>query len=223
MPPETSRPVFYQSGGAEAVPPRSEVPLGNPMWGLDLEATVCVILSDVPRGASRSDAADAIALVGLTNDLTYRRLMGQEYRNGVGPYTAKPPRPYAPIVASPAALGQAWRNERLYARLEVAISGQWLGTLDTAAGSDLGFDEIVAAATMTRPLVAGTILGSGTVSNPHASAGFGCIAEKLAINGGDLDAGPYLLVDDRIQIEAFGDSGSSLFGTIDTTIVEGPT
>ena len=220
MPADPSRHVLYQSGSTGNLPPVGRAPLAEPDLGLDLEATVAVITDDVPQGTPVDRAGAHVALVTLVNDLTLRHVMPLEYANGIGPYQAKPNRPYAPVAASPAALGAAWDPDAgvLAAQLRVRVNGEELGRLDTASGMSAGFTEIIAFATRTRPLEAGSVIGSGTVSNEDPAHGYGCLAERAAVEG-RFDDATYLQVGDVVEIEAFDADGRSVFGAITTTIV----
>lgn len=222
LPPDHGRvPAVYQSGCDRFLAPDEEIVLGDEDWGLDCEATVAVVVGDVPLGATASAAAEQVRLLVLTNDLTYRNLLTREYATGVGFYQAKPARAYAPFAVTPDELGPLWRDGLLHARVEVRVNGELLGSLDS--GSDCAFDffRIVEHMARTRALAAGSIVGSGTVANADPANGFGCIAERRAVDiaAGREPADRFLAAGDRVRIEAFGPDGRSLFGALDQAVV----
>jgi fumarylacetoacetate (FAA) hydrolase len=222
LPPEHRRePIVYQSGADACLAPREPIELVDESYGLDLEATVAVVVDDVPRRTSAADAARHIKLVLLTNDLTYRNLMPAEYAKGVGPYRAKPERAYAPLAVTPDALGEAWSGTLLRARVRSWVNGELLGEPD--AGCDCAFDfaELIAYMTATRRLAAGTIIGSGTVSNRDDAAGYGCLAERRAVETvrSGAPVTPLLRAGDTVRIEAFDRHERSVFGALEQTVV----
>jgi fumarylacetoacetate (FAA) hydrolase len=221
MPPWHGRePILYQSGSDAFLAPREDIDLIDEAFGLDLEATVAVVVDDVPRGTAARHAADHVKLVMLTNDLTFRHLMPGEYAKGVGPYRAKPQRGYAPIAVTPDGLGPAWTGSLLHARVRSWVNGELLGEPDS--GRDCGFDfaELIAYMTTTRSLAAGTIIGSGTVSNRDEQVGYGCLAEKRAVETARTGEPitPLLTAGDLVRIEAFDAGGASLFGALEQRV-----
>ena len=216
-----SEPIVYQSGSDGFLAPTEPVPLPDPGWGLDLEATVAVVTGDVPQGTRADDVPGLIRLVLLANDLTYRNLMPLEYAKSVGPYLAKPARPYAPFARPAEALGALWDGRLLHAEVRCSVRGAELGALDTAADCAFDFAELRAHLARTRNLAAGTIVGSGTVSNRDEARGVGCLAELRALEQlrDGAPSTPLLDVGDTVRVEAFGPSGESLFGAIDHTVV----
>lgn len=222
LPPEhRQEPILYQSGADRNLDPTEDIPLADASWGLDLEATVAVVTDDVPQGTSAHEAPEHVALVMLTNDLTMRNLMPAEYAKGVGPYRAKPARAYAPVAVSPRTLGELWTGRLLRATVRSWVNGELLGELDTGRDCAFDFAELIAYATLTRSLAAGTIIGSGTVSNRDPEAGYACLAEKRAVQtlSGGRPSTRLLDVGDTVRIEAFDSGGSSLFGAMDQTVV----
>lgn len=216
-----TEPIVYQSGSDGFLAPTEPVPLPDPGWGLDLEATVAVVTGDVPRGTPAADVPGLIRLVLLANDLTYRNLMPIEYAKSVGPYQAKPARPFAPFARPVDELGGLWDGRLLHATVRCDVRGETIGTLDTAADCAFDFAELIAHLARTRSLAAGTIVGSGTVSNRDETRGVGCLAELRALE--QLRHGapstPLLDVGDTVRVEAFGPSGETLFGAIDQAVV----
>jgi fumarylacetoacetate (FAA) hydrolase len=215
------QPITYQSGSARNMAPRSDIPLPDPAWELDLEATVVVITGLIRAGASEDEAVSQIRLVGMTNDLTYRKLLVDERRQGTGVYSSKPGRAYAPFVVSPSTLGPAWSGSNLRAALRCEVSGETLGV--PRADRDIAFEfpRILAHLAKTRSLVPGSIVGTGTVSNADPAAGYGCIAEKRAVEIAKEGAPttPFLGVGDTVGIEALGEDGTALFGPIQQRVV----
>jgi fumarylacetoacetate (FAA) hydrolase len=212
---------MLQSASDRFLAPTEPIQLVDESWGLDVESTVAVIVADVPQGVTVQKASSYVRLVVLANDLTLRNLLPREFGLGAGFFQAKPLRALAPIAVTPAALGDAWDGRLLHATLETWINGERLGALDTAADAAFDFAEIIAHAARTRPLGAGTVIGSGTVSNRDVERGFACLAERRAIeilNGG-VATSEYLHDGDSIRIEAFGARGHSLFGAMDTTVM----
>jgi fumarylacetoacetate (FAA) hydrolase len=214
-------PIVYQSGSDRFLAPTEDVPLPDPDWGLDLEATVAVVTGDVPRGTRADDVPALIRLVLLADDLTYRNLMPLEYAKGVGPYLAKPARPYAPFARPVGSLGDLWDGGLLHATVRCTVRGGEIGALDTAADCAFDFAELIAHLTRTRALAAGTIVGSGTVSNRDPARGVGCLAELRAVETlrDGAPSTPLLGAGDHVRIEAFDARGDSLFAAIDHRVV----
>jgi fumarylacetoacetate (FAA) hydrolase len=213
-------PIVYQSGSDRFLTPTQDVSLADESWGLDLEATIAVVTGDVAQGSSADDAAGRIRLVMLTNDLTLRNLMPAEYAKGVGPYRAKPARAYAPIAVSTAALAQTWTGRLLRSTVRSWVNGDLLGEPDSARDCAFDFGDLLEYMTMTRSLAAGTIVGSGTVSNREERVGYSCLAEKRAVEQvrDGQPATPLLRIGDLIRIEAFDDRGRSIFGAIEQRV-----
>jgi fumarylacetoacetate (FAA) hydrolase len=222
LPPWHERePILYQSGSDAFLAPRQDIVLADEAWGLDLEATVAVVTDDVPLGTSSLQAPSHIKLVMLTNDLTHRNLMPGEYAKGVGPYQAKPQRAYAPIAIATQTLGDSWSGKLLHATMRSWVNGEPLGAPDSGRDCAFDFAELIAYMTRTRSLAAGTIIGSGTVSNRDEQAGYSCLAEKRAVEtsrSGEPTT-PWLAIGDVVRIEAFDASAHSLFGALEQRIV----
>lgn len=216
-----TEPIVYQSGSDAFLAPTEPVPLPDPGWGLDLEATVAVVTGDVPRGTRAADVPGLIRLVLLANDLTYRNLMPIEYAKSVGPYQAKPARPFAPFARPVDELGGLWDGRLLHATVRCDVRGETIGSLDTATDCAFDFAELIAHLARTRALAAGTIVGSGTISNRDETRGVGCLAELRALEQlrDGAPSTPLLAIGDSVRLEAFGPSGESLFGAIHHTIV----
>jgi fumarylacetoacetate (FAA) hydrolase len=225
-------PLMYQGGSDGFLGPRDDIPLADENWGCDLEAEVVVVTGDVPQGVSAVDARQHIRLVGLTNDVSLRNLIPGELAKGFGFFQSKPASSFSPVFVTPDALGDRWRDGKLHGCLEVELNGHPFGRAD--AGEDMTFDfgTLIAHAAKTRKLGAGTIIGSGTVSNrdegggpgrPVADGGFGysCIAEMRMVEtilAGDAKT-PFLRHGDRVSITMHDERHHSIFGTIDQQVV----
>ncbi|HEX3406318.1 MAG TPA: fumarylacetoacetate hydrolase family protein, partial [Caulobacteraceae bacterium] len=165
MPPSFfTDPLMYQGGSDGFLAPRDPVPLGDPNWGLDLEAEVAVVTGDVPMGASRAEALGAVRLVMLCNDVSLRNLIPNELAKSFGFFQSKPASAFSPVAVTPDELGDAWRDGKLHGPLLVALNGRPFGRADAGEGMNFDFSQLIAHAARTRRLAAGTIVGSGTVS-----------------------------------------------------------
>jgi fumarylacetoacetate (FAA) hydrolase len=224
-------PLMYQGGSDGFLGPRDAIPLADPAWGCDLEAEVVVVTGDVPLGASRDEALGAIRLVGLTNDVSLRNLIPGELAKGFGFFQSKPASAFSPVFVTPDALGERWQGGKLLGKLMVDLNGEPFGRAD--AGEDMTFDfgTLIAHAAKTRALGAGTIIGSGTVSNrdgdggpgrPVSAGGVGysCIAEVRMIETirDGAPATPFLAPGDTVRIWAEDDRHHPIFGVIEQTV-----
>ncbi len=214
-------PLLYQGGSDDFLGPRDSIPLPDEAWGLDFEAEVAVVTDDVPIGTPATEAGRHVKLVMLANDVSLRQLIPAELAKGFGFYQSKPASAFSPIAVTPDALGGAWDGVRLHGPLLSHLNGKPFGHPD--AGTDMAFDfpTLIAYAARTRRLGAGTILGSGTVSNRDRGAGCSCIAERRALE--HLQHGeprtPFMRPGDRIRIEMLDRAGRSIFGAIEQTVV----
>jgi fumarylacetoacetate (FAA) hydrolase len=201
--------------------PCEDIPLPDPEWGLDLEGEVCVILGDVPRGATAADGARHVRLLCLANDLTYRNLVPGELAKGFGFFQSKPATAFSPFAATPDELGPAWRDGRLHARLTVRWNGQKVGDVD-AGEMHFSFFRLLEHVARTRGFSAGTILGSGTVSNEDPARGWSCIAEARALEtiASGAPRTRFLLPGDTVELELRDASGRNVFGTISQRVVK---
>lgn len=225
-------PLMYQGGSDGFLGPRDPIPLKDESWGCDLEAEVVVVTGDVPMGASRDEALASVRLVGLTNDVSLRGLIPGELAKGFGFFQSKPASAMSPVFVTPDALGDWWRDGKLHRRLMVDLNGQPFGRAE--AGEDMTFDfgTLIAHAARTRALGAGTIIGSGTVSNrdtdggpgkPIAEGGHGysCIAEVRTVETilRGAPETPFLKAGDTVRIWAEDDRHHPIFGVIEQTVV----
>jgi fumarylacetoacetate (FAA) hydrolase len=214
-------PLVYQGGSDDFLGPRDDVPVPNEEFGIDLEGEVAVITDDVPMGTPRSSAAEHIKLVMLVNDWSLRNLIPGELAKGFGFYQSKPATAFSPVAVTPDELGDAWQHSTLHLPLTVHINDQLFG--EPNAGDDMTFDfaRLIEHITKTRNARAGTIVGSGTISNYDRSLGSACIAERRMLE--QLESGkpttPFLRFGDRVRIEMFDRAERSIFGAIDQRVV----
>lgn len=222
-PPETLRtsPLVYQGGSGHMLPPTSDIQLKDPTKGLDFEAELCVILGDTPAETQAKDANKHIRLFMLANDITLRNLIPEELAKSFGFFTSKPATSFSPFAVTPDELGDSWDGQRLHLRLRSELNGELIG--DTNAGPEMffGFGDILEHVCQTRSFTAGTILGSGTVSNENPDAGVSCLSEQRMreiIDTGHAHTN-YLQVGDQIRISMADHTGRDLFGAIDQRVV----
>ena len=219
-----SRPLMYQGLSHHFLGPYDDVPLPRESDEIDFEGEFAVVTDAVPMGVSPAAAAGHIRLIMIVNDWSLRALAGEEMATGFGWIQAKPACSAAPFAVTPDALGAGWARERVQMRLRVEVNGARFGEPHGGEMS-VGFGALVAHAAATRSLCAGTIIGSGTVSNDKYSAtGSACIAERRAIeilDGGAATTG-FLRFGDRVQMNAIDAAGRSPFGAIDQRIVAAP-
>jgi len=223
MPPSFwTDPLVYQGGSDDMLGPMQDVPVPSEEFGIDLEAEVAVIVDDVPMGVTPEQARDHIKLLMLVNDWSLRNLVPAELAKGFGFFQSKPSTAFSPVALTPDELGDAWDGGKVKLPLVSHINGAPLGRPN--AGSDMTFDfgQLIAHAARTRRLRAGTIIGSGTVSNIDRSLGSSCLVEKRTLE--QIAEGqprtPYLKFGDRVRIEMFDAQGRSLFGAIDQEVVK---
>ncbi|MFB6262118.1 MAG: fumarylacetoacetate hydrolase family protein [Bradymonadaceae bacterium] len=224
-PPETleTDPLVYQGGSGDFLGPHDDVPLPDPEWGLDFESEVAVILGDTPRGVDAKEAGDYVRLVTICNDWTFRELIPDEIDKSFGFLQSKPATAFAPFAVTPDELGDDWKNGRVYRPLRTVYEGELFGEPHAGPEMHFSFDDLVEHITQTRAFTAGTILGSGTVSNEDRSRGSSCLAEQRMIE--KIETGefqtPWMSVGERVRIEMEDEDGQSLFGEIDQKVVEG--
>ena len=217
----TTDPLVYQGGSGDLLGPRDDLELPDPAWGLDYESEVAVILGDTPRGTTAATAAPHVRLVMLANDVTLRNLIPDELAKGFGFFQSKPATAFSPFAVTPDELGDAWQGGRLQARVRSTYNGAVIGDCDSGPEMHFSFHDLIAHLCKTRRYTAGTIVGSGTVSNADRARGISCLAEIRMIETIDHGAPktPFMKVGDRIAIEAVLPDGSSPFGRIEQTVV----
>ena len=215
-------PLMYQGGSDQMLGPCDDVPLANTDWGIDFEAEVVVVTDDVPMGISESDAGTYIRLLGLVNDVSLRNLIPAELGKGFGFMQSKPASSFSPVFITPDELGKDWHDGMVHRPLTVHRNDELFGQPDCAADMTFRFPRLVAHAAKTRHLGAGSIIGSGTVSNKDRSVGSCCIAERRMLE--TIETGTpetdFLSFGERVRIEMFDESSNTLFGAIDQQIVQ---
>ena len=217
-PPETLRtdPLIYQGGSGILLGPTDAIPLGDPAWGLDFESEVCVILGDTPQGTTAAGAAACCKLVMLANDITLRNLVPAELGKGFGFFASKPATAFSPFAVTPDELGGAWRDGRVHLRVRSTYNGDLVGDVEAGPEMHFSFFDLIAYIARTRSFTAGTILGSGTVSNADRARGVSCLAERRMIE--TIETGspktPFMKAGDTIAIEMLDDKGRSVCGRI---------
>ena len=222
--PETfwTDPLMYQGGSDSFIGPRDDIQMGSEEWGIDFESEVAVITGDVAMGATPEQAESDIKLVMLVNDVSLRNLIPGELAKGFGFFQSKPSSAFSPVAITPDELGDAWDGKKLHLPLVTHLNGELFGEPNCGVDMTFDFPTIVAHAAKTRPLAAGAIIGSGTISNYDRSAGSSCLAEKrmLEIIADGKPSTPFMQFGDRVSIEMFDKEGNSIFGKIDQQVVE---
>ncbi len=225
-------PLMYQGGSDGFLAPRDPIPLLDEAWGCDLEGEVAVVTGDVPMGASREQALASVRLVMLVNDVSLRNLIPAELAKNFGFFQSKPASAFSPVAVTPDSLGDRWKDGKLHGALEVELNGKPFGEADAGVDMTFDFGTLIAHAAKTRALCAGSIIGSGTVSNRDADGGpgkpigegglgYSCIAEVRTVE--TLLAGeaktPFLRHGDRVRIEMRDARRHSIFGAIEQEVV----
>jgi fumarylacetoacetate (FAA) hydrolase len=214
-------PLMYQAASDGFLGPTDPIEVADEAFGIDLEAEVAVITDDVPMGVDATSARQHVVLVMLLNDVSLRRLIPDELAKGFGFFQGKPRSACSPVAVTPDQLGGAWRHGKLHRPLRSAINGKELGRPDAGVDMQFDFGQLIAHAARTRPLGAGTIVGSGTISNRDPAAGSSCLAEVRTIE--QIEQGqpatPFLKFGDRVRIEMLDDAGRSIFGAIEQEVV----
>ncbi|HHQ4566224.1 TPA: fumarylacetoacetate hydrolase family protein [Aeromonas hydrophila] len=209
-------PLMYQGGSDSFLPPRGTIPMGSEEWGIDFESEIAVITDDVPMGTSPQATAGHIKLLMLVNDVSLRNLIPGELAKGFGFFQSKPSSSFSPLAITPDELGDDWRDGKVHLPLETHLNGALFGAPDAGVDMTFNFYELIAHAAKTRPLGAGCIIGSGTVSNYDRSRGSSCLAElrMLEIIESGQATTPFLRFGDTVSIAMQDRNGMSLFGTI---------
>ena len=224
-------PLMYQGASDHFLAPTDPIPLADEAWGCDFEAEICVVTGDVPQGASRAEALEAIRLIGLVNDVSLRNLIPAELAKGFGFFQSKPASTLSPVLVTPDELGDAWRDGKLHLPLLVTLNGNRFGQANAGVDMTFDFGTLVAHVAKTRSLVAGSIIGSGTVSNRDADGGpgkpvsvgglgYSCIAELRMVETilSGAPETPFLRHGDSVRIEMHDAAGASIFGAIEQTV-----
>ncbi|EQD81095.1 fumarylacetoacetate hydrolase family protein [mine drainage metagenome] len=215
-----SDPLMYQATSAGFHGPRDAVLVASEDWGIDLEAEVVVVTDDVPMGVSAAAAGAHIQLIGLVNDVSLRNLIPAELAKGFGFLQSKPRSALSPVLVTPDELGAAWHGEKLHLPMRTWINGQWFGAAECGEDMQFSFAQLIAHAARTRPLVAGSIVGSGTIANHDTTKGASCLAEQRTVEtlrDGKAST-PFLKFGDVLRIEITDAHGHSIFGAIEQRI-----
>ena len=213
-------PLMYQATSAGFLGPRDPVRVPDEAYGIDLEAEVVVITDDVPMAATPEQAAQHIQLVGLVNDVSLRNLIPGELAKGFGFLQSKPRSALSPVFVTPDELGDAWRDNKVHLPLLTHINGAWFGAPEAGVDMQFDFAQLVAHVAKTRPLSAGTIVGSGTVANEDTSLGASCFAELRTVETlrDGKPSTPFMKYGDSVRIEMLDRAGHSIFGAIEQKI-----
>ncbi|MGH8126145.1 MAG: fumarylacetoacetate hydrolase family protein [Rhodanobacteraceae bacterium] len=224
--PETfyTDPLMYQATSAGFLPPRDPVIVPSEEYGIDLEAEVVVVTDDVPMAVTPEQAAHHIQLIGLLNDVSLRNLIPAELAKGFGFLQSKPRSTLSPVLATPDELRDAWREAKLHLPMRTWINGQWFGEAETGEDMQFSFAQLIAHAAKTRPLAAGTLVGSGTIANQDTSRGASCLAERRTVEklrDGEAMT-PFLKYGDTVKIDMHDVDGNPIFGAIEQRIEPPP-
>ncbi len=225
-------PLMYQGASDTFLAPHGPIVMPTSDWGIDMEGEVAVVVDDVPMGATREQGLAAISLVMLVNDVSLRGLIPEELAKGFGFMQSKPSSAFSPVAVTPDALGPAWRDGKLHLPLHVDYNGAPLGRAEAGVDMTFDFGTLIAHAAKSRALSAGTIIGSGTVSNKRdggpgkpvseGGVGYSCLAELRTVE--TLLQGkpqtPFMQFGDTVRIQMFDDRGQSIFGAIDQRVVK---
>jgi fumarylacetoacetate (FAA) hydrolase len=224
-------PLMYQGGSDHFMGARDPIPLADENWGCDLEAEIVVVTGDVPQGVTPEQAREHIRLVGLVNDVSLRNLIPGELAKGFGFVQSKPASALSPVFVTPDALGDRWKDGKLHGALSVQVNGRDFGRADAGVDMTFDFGVLIAHLAKTRSLVAGSIIGSGTVSNRDADGGpgkpvdqgglgYSCIAEVRTVE--TITSGapvtPFLKHGDTVRIEMLDEKHHTIFGAIEQTV-----
>ncbi|MEE8258477.1 MAG: fumarylacetoacetate hydrolase family protein [Sphingomonadales bacterium] len=213
-------PLMYQGGGDEFLGPREDILMEDEAWGIDFEAEVAIITGDVPMGVSAEVAGDHIRLFMLVNDVSLRNLIPGELAKGFGFFQSKPSSAFSPVAVTADELEGAWADGKVHLPLHATLNDDKIGSPDAGVDMTFNFPQLIAHAAKSRPLGAGCIIGSGTVSNIDRSNGSCCLAEvrMLEIIADGKPATPFMKFGDRVRIEMFDSDGKTIFGTIDQVV-----
>ncbi|HEL4259148.1 fumarylacetoacetate hydrolase family protein [Stenotrophomonas maltophilia] len=213
-------PLMYQATSAGFYGPRDAVKVVSEEYGIDLEAELVVITDDVPMAVTPEQAAGHIQLVGLVNDVSLRNLIPGELAKGFGFLQSKPRSALSPVFVTPDELGDAWQDNKVHLPLVTHINGAWFGAPEAGVDMQFNFAQLVAHAARTRPLGAGTIVGSGTIANEDTSKGASCFAEQRTVETlrDGKPSTPFMSFGDVVRIEMFDAAGNSIFGAIEQRI-----
>jgi fumarylacetoacetate (FAA) hydrolase len=213
-------PLMYQGGSDDLLGPRDDAVFGSTDWGIDFEAELAVVTADVAMGCDADEALSAIRLAMLANDWSLRNLIPAELAKGFGFFQSKPATAFSPVACTLDELGAAWQAGRVHLNIESVWNGKRVGLCAAGEEMTFHFGQLIAHVARTRRLRAGSIVGSGTISNRDWARGYSCIAEKRCIETIEEGAPktPFMAFGDRIRIDMKGTDGQSLFGAIEQTV-----
>ena len=213
-------PLMYQGGSDHFLGPCETIKIKDINWGVDFEGELAVVVDDVPLGISENKAEQHIKLIMLVNDISLRNLIPDELNKGFGFVHGKPPSAFGPLAITPDTIGQSWKDGKVHLPLLIKLNGKKVGFANAGVDMTFSFPELVAHAAKTRRLRAGTIIGSGTISNSDQQHGYSCIAEIRmieTINEGAPHT-PFLQYGDKITMEMLASDGQSIFGSLEQTV-----
>lgn len=219
-------PLIYQGGSDSFIGPTDDILAADEAWGIDMEGEVAVITGDVPMGTSPAQAASHVRLLMLVNDVSLRNLIPKELEKGFGFFQSKPATAFSPVAVTPDELGAHWRDGKVHLPLVIDLNGNRLGSPNAGVDMTFSFPQLIAHVAKTRELEAGSIIGSGTISNADRKSGSACLAEVRMLE--TIEKGkpetPFMRFGDKVRIEMTLPDGSSVFGAIDNQVrkYEGP-
>ncbi len=213
-------PLMYQGGAGRMMGARDPIRVLSTEWGVDLEGEVAAIVGDLPMGATAAQAASAVRLVTLVNDVSFRRLIPGELAKGFGFVNGKGANALAPVAVTPDELGAAWKDGRVHLPLACYVNGRELGHPNAGTDAAFGLFELIAHAAKTRELAAGTLVGTGTISNHDKSVGYACLMEARLVEQVELGEAktPFLAFGDTVRIDMKDAKGQSIFGAIEQRV-----
>jgi fumarylacetoacetate (FAA) hydrolase len=213
-------PLMYQATSAGFLGPRDPVVVPSEDYGIDLEAEVIVVTDDVPMAVTPEQASKHIQLIGLINDVSLRGLIPGELAKGFGFVQSKPRSALSPVLVTPDELGDTWKDDKLHLPMRTWLNGEWFGEAECGVDMQFSFAQLVAHVAKTRPLTAGTIVGSGTIANEDTGKGASCLAEQRTVE--TLRDGkpttPFMKFGDRLKIDVTDAHGVSIFGSIEQQV-----
>lgn len=215
-------PLMYQGGSDNFIGPRDDIEVADESFGIDFEAEIAIITDDTPMAVAPEDAGKHIKLMMLVNDVTLRNLIPNELGKGFGFFHAKPASAFSPVAVTPDEMGDVWKDGRVHLPLISTLNGEQFGCPEAGEDMTFNFPRLISHAAQTRHLCAGTVIGSGTISNTDRSRGSSCLAERRMLE--IIDEGkpktPFMSFGDQIRIEMLDKDGNSIFGTIDQKVTE---
>jgi fumarylacetoacetate (FAA) hydrolase len=213
-------PLMYQGGADAMMGPRDPIRALSEDWGIDLEGEVAAITADVAMGATPAEASTAVRLLTLVNDVSFRRLIPAELAKGFGFVNGKGANALAPVAVTPDELGNSWDGGKIHLRLVCHVRGQWFGNPNAGDDAQFSLFDLIAHAAKTRELKAGTLVGTGTISNKDRTTGYACLMEARLVEQVELGEArtPFLSFGDSVKIEMFDHHGETIFGAIEQRV-----